>query len=311
MITKKHLDALIASRFDLLKSKDIFKNNLEELKNSIESDLNSIAELSLIETATKRFEFFKLENTCAENFQERIIEIDDNKFVMAGIRFRGLNKERPFISIYANFELSDENLPDIANLINREFSLFKPQAFQFHSNSEKEFTDVKLEIDHYTVVGFIDQIIEDQLPNRREVIELKEIRTIDFYTEYLEEYSLFHKKNFALINEVNPESLEDFKIAMKNSLIYQVFIDNEVAGVIAASPTEYKGIKSIYIFEEILYNDFKGFKFGSYIQKAFTKKLVGRGHLLWGTISHLNQVSLKTALRNGRKIEEISYFYKL
>lgn len=73
MITKKHLDALIASRFDLLKSKYIFKNNLEGLKESIKTDLSSLAELSLIEVATKRFHFFNLDDTRPEDFQERII----------------------------------------------------------------------------------------------------------------------------------------------------------------------------------------------------------------------------------------------
>lgn len=44
MITKKHLDALAVFKFDLLKSKDILKNNLENLKREIRSDLDSISE---------------------------------------------------------------------------------------------------------------------------------------------------------------------------------------------------------------------------------------------------------------------------
>lgn len=311
MITKKHLDALIASRFDLLKSKDIFKNNLEALRESIKVDLSSLAELSLIEVATKRFHFFSLDYTRPEDFQERIIEVDQNKFIMAGIRFRGLNKERPFISVYANFEIKNNHLSEIATLINKEFSLFKPQAFQFHSTSEKKFEREELEVDHYTLVGQVHEIVKEELPIRKETIELKEIHALEFYNEYLEEYKLFHRKNPDLIDEVNPESLEDLKEAMDNALIYQILIDNKTAGMIAASFTEYNGIKSIYIKEEILYDTFKGFKFGVYLQKEFAKKINGRGHFLWGTIAHLNQVSLKTALRNGRKIEEISYFYKL
>jgi hypothetical protein len=39
--------------------------------------------------------------------------------------------------------------------------------------------------------------------------------------------------------------------------------------------------------------------------------LQGRYQLLWGTISSLNQPSLKTALRNERKVEEIEYSFKL
>ena len=311
MITKKYLDALAASKFDLFKSKDIFKDNLEGLKKEIVSDLDQLAQLSLPEVYTERFDFFKLSGTIAEDFQERILEVENEKFIVAGIRFRGLNVNKPFVSIIANFEITSDKLSDLAKLIKKNFSIFKPFAFQFHLPSEVELIAPDLGIDRYTIAGAIEDLIDYKLPERPETVEIVELNNTDFYDEYIAEYTIFHKKNHELRDEVKPESLEVFKEAINNHLLYKVIIENEYAGIIAGAVSDYYGIHGVCIIEEILYDSFKGKGFGVYLQKEFAKKLQDRHQLLWGTISSLNHSSLKTAFRNGRKVEEVEYSYKL
>lgn len=311
MITKKHLDALAASRFDLLKSKEILKNNLENLKKDIESDLSSLSELALPEVCNERFNFFKLDGTIAKDFQERILEVEKDRFVMAGIRFKGLNVNKPFISIHANFEISAGELSQLAKLVKREFSIFKPQALQFHMPSGLEINAAALEIDRYKIVGSISEIVKDKLPKRTEQVEVIELHSTEFYNDYLNEYQIFHKKVPDLVDEVKAESLEDFQESIDNKLLYQILIDGKKAGIIAGSAFDYYGLKGVCILEEILYDSFKGKGLGVYVQKEFAKKLINRYQVLWGTISHLNRPSLKTALRNGRKIEEIEYSFEL
>ena len=311
MITKKHIDALAASKFDLLKSKDILKDNLEGLKKEIVSDLDQLAELSQPEVYIERFNYFKLDRTTAEDFRERILDVEKDKFIMAGIRFRGLNVNKPFISIVANFEITNDRLSSLAKLVKNEFSVFKPIAFQFHLPSEVELIAPGIGIDRYTIVGSVEKLIERKLPRRVETIEIVELNNTEFYDDYLSEYKIFHDKNQNLKDEVKPESLEDFKEAISNQLLYKVIIEDKHAGIIAGSAFDYYGIKGVCILEEILYDSFKGKGLGAYLQKEFAKKLRGRYQLLWGTISSLNQPSLKTAFRNGRKVEEIEYSYKL
>lgn len=311
MITKKHIDALVASKFDLLKSKDILKDNLEGLKKEIASDLDHLAELSLPEVYIERFNYFKLDGTTAKDFRERILEVEKDKFIMAGIRFRGLNVNRPFISIVANFAITSDRLLGLAQLIKKEFSIFKPIAFQFHLPSEVELIAPELGIDRYTIAGTLENIIEHKTPERIETVEIFELSNTEFYDDYLNEYKIFHEKNHNLKDEVKPESLEDFKEAIDNQLLYKVIIENKHAGIIAGSAFNYYGIEGVCILEEILYDSFKGKGHGVYLQKEFAKKLRGRYQLLWGTISSLNQPSLKTALRNGRKVEEIEYSFKI
>lgn len=311
MITKKHIDALVASKFDLLKSKDILKDNLQGLKKEIASNLDQLAELSLPEVYIERFNYFKLDGATAEDFRERILEVEKDKFIMAGIRFRGLNVNKPFISIVTNFEITSDRLSSLADLIKKEFSIFNPIAFQFHLPSEVELIDPKLGVDRYTIAGAIENLIEHKLPERVEKIEIVELNDTEFYDEYLKEYKVFHEKNHNLKDEVKPESLEDFKEAISNQLLYKIIIDDKHAGIIAGSASDYYGVKGVCILEEILYDSFKGKGHGVYLQKEFAKKLRGRYQILWGTISSLNQPSLKTAFRNGRKVEEIEYSFKI
>ena len=311
MITKKHLDALAASKFDLLKPNDIFNDNLKSLKKEIASELNQLAELSLPEIYTERFNYFKLDGTTAKDFRERILELKNDQFIMAGIRFKGLNVKKPFISIVANFEIKSDRLLVLAELIKKEFSVFNPIAFQFRSSSEVELIAPGLSIDRYTVVGTIENLIRQKLPEHKETVEIVKLNNTDFYADYLNEYKNFHDKINNLKDEVKPESLEDFKDAICNQLLYKIFINGKHAGIIAGSAFDYYGVKGVCILEEILYSSFKGKGYGAYLQKEFAKKLQGRYQLLWGTISSLNQPSLKTALRNGRKVEEIEYSFKL
>lgn len=311
MITKEHIKALTEVKFDLLKSKVILKNNLE-LRNIIEADLVSQMDLQLPEVASGRLNFFKINGATSDDFKERIIEIDSNHFLMAGIRFRGLNINKPFIEVIPNYTPSADSLPQWAELIKKEFSIFKPQCFQFSMPSEHQYPD--LTIDRHTVVGNVKELLKVNLPTSTCKITLEEFENTDFtdfYDSYLNEYTLFHKAAPHLIDEVKPESLEDLSQALQDKLLYKIIIDGVHAGIIAGSFSEYYGLKSVYIIEEILYNSFRGKGMGAYIQKAYLEKVQNKCDYLWGTISDMNQSSLKTALKNGRKIEEIQYIYKL
>lgn len=168
-----------------------------------------------------------------------------------------------------------------------------------------------VKIDRHTVIGSIKDLLAIELNSIKDEIKLRLLSDTTFYDDYLREYQLFHQRSPELKFEVKPESLEDFEEAIKNELLFEVVINGKKAGIIAGSATDYYGVNAAYIFEEILYESFRGKGFGVHVQKAFTKKLKGRFSLLWGSISELNSPSLKTALKNGRQVSEIDYFFEL
>ena len=311
MITKMHIDSLAASKFDLLKSNEFFKNHMEKVHKEIRGELESLAGLAAPEVCLDRCHFFNLKGTTPDDYKERILELSDNKFLLAGIRFLGLDITKPFVSVQTNFKDLNENIvSEIFDLVWKNFSMFKPQSIHLTLPSDFKISIPTMQIDRYTVVGVVDDIIEKELTSISDSIELVALTNLEFYDEYIKEYEIFHKRNPALSSVVKAESIDDFKEAIQDELLYKIIINGSTAGLIAGLARDYYGLKGVNILEEILFDTFKGKGFGAYIQKAFTLKLKNRYFVLWGTISDLNLPSLKTALKNGRRVTEIEYIFK-
>ncbi len=88
-------------------------------------------------------------------------------------------------------------------------------------------------------------------------------------------------------------------------------IDGVFAGVLAGTRKDYHGVSGVSILEEILFHEFKGKGNGVHTQRCFAERIKGSYEVLWGTIAQKNEPSLRTALRNGRRISETDYFFRL
>lgn len=270
--------------------------------------------LGSLEVCLERCQFFKKEGVVPMDYRERIIELSNNKFILAGIRFYGLDILKPFISIQlGSCDLIEKPFLEIIEKVLNEFSLFQPRFIHLKLpiNININIDIPLMKIDQYTLVGDIDEVLTKNLDLRPEKIELIELSHLDFYDSYKKEYDLFHQRSPSLLHVVKAECLEDFEEALSNQLLYRININDTFAGIIAGVPRDYYGFKGVCILEEILFDKFIGKGFGAYVQKAFIKKLQNRYKVVWGTISSSNISSLKTALKNGREITEVEYLFSV
>ena len=134
---------------------------------------------------------------------------------------------------------------------------------------------------------------------------------MSFYDDYVDQYKILYDHSPHLKNEVKVESLESLNEAAKEGLLFEIKINSMRAGVIAGYVEDYFGKIELCILEELLFEDYRRKGFGAYLQKEFAHKMQSRFELLWGHISELNPSSLKTALKNGRKITEVEYRFKI
>lgn len=311
MITKNHVDALIASKFELLKANEFLNTEKDKILSAIREEMESLTQLASIEVCVDRCNFFNLDKTSPEDYSEKILKLDERNFILAGIRFRGLDVKKPFIGVQISNSIVNESLIyQISELVKKEFAIFSPLAVQLKLPSNYPISMPNMKIDRHTVVGSIENLLAIELNQIKDEIVLKPLHNTNFYDNYLKEYELFHQASPEFKFVVRAESLDDFQEAIKENLLFEIVINGKMGGIIAGSATDYYGVNAAYIVEEILYDPFRGKGFGAYIQKAFTKKLKGRFSLLWGTISDLNYPSLKTALKNGRQVSEIDYFFE-
>lgn len=313
MITKLHIDALTASKADLYRSVEHFRNlDHMQLLLSIRQEIESLAELVSPEICLKRCERFNIVGVLPCDYEERIITLDENTFLLAGIRFQGLDVTQPYVSVLGNFKKA-EDIPfsQIAELIKEEFKVFKPQSFHMNFPEGVDIPAHNFKVDRYTVMGIIKEVVDQKLAAIQDIVELVALKEMNFYEEYVSEYEKLYDKSPYLKNEVKVESLESLNNAAKEDLLYEILINGERAGVIAGYAEDYFGKKEICILEEILFEAYRRKGFGVYLQKAFAGKMLKRFELMWGHISDLNPSSLKTALKNGRKITEIEYSFSL
>lgn len=300
MLTTKQLETLALARYESLRSIELASKNKTTVLEQIINEIKELYPLSSADVCQIRHARFHVPESSPDDFQERIIHLDNEDFILAGIRFKNLKLDKPFISVWS----SSSKIPveTIGKRIKKEFAVFRPKHFQMrfpypaHTN-----------IDRFIVAGLIKE-----MPNLySEAVELRPATSIDFYDRYLEEYEAFYQKDPELRHEVRTESLEGFDEPLKKGLLFKVFIKDKFAGLMAGQESDIYGRKGLCVYEELLFQEFKGQGHGPLIQNAFAKKFENQFEVLWGTISPLNIRSLKTALRNGRKITEADYFFYL
>ena len=313
MITKLHIDALVASKADLYSSAEHFRNlDHKKLLLSIKQEIESLAKLASPKICLKRCQRFNLAGVLPCDYEERIITLDEDSFLLAGIRFQGQDVTQPYVSVMGNFKKT-EDIPfsQIAELVKKEFKVFTPNSFHMNFPDGVDNPPYKFKIDRYTVMGIIKEVVDLKLAAIIDVIELIALKEMKFYEEYVSEYEKLYDKSPHLKSEVKVESLESLNNVAKEDLLFEIVINGERAGVIAGYIEDYFGKKEICILEEILFEAYRRKGFGVYLQKEFAVKMLNRFELMWGHISDLNPSSLKTALKNGRKITEVEYSFSL
>ena len=310
MTIENHFNLILNARVKLYKGSKHFSHLSESaLTAAITEEMKSLEELAMPDVALKRHEFFSVPHAAPEDYYERVIEIEPSsgQYFIAGIRFRNLELNRPFITIMPSFSELDEGLIlKLSRKIKSEFKVFNPESFHFTMPEDVTCNAKALKIDRFTVVESIENL---DLSSAN--LKLTPLKSIEFYNEYVEEYEHLYRTSTHLRSEVRIEDLASLNEAGQLGLMYKLEIDGEVGGLIAGFIQNYYGQEAVCILEEIIFAKHRGKGLGVFLQKSFAKEMQPRFNVLWGQISELNKASLKTAQRVGRKITEVEYVHPL
>jgi hypothetical protein len=282
-----------------------FKTFADEdtIKQSIVAEYEDLYDLRDLEICRKRHDKFGESGGTIEDFCERIINLENERYALVGIRYKGLDIKKPFVSAWTNFsDISDNEI----KIISEEFKMFfpmhvnvqlAPNVFSKKAHIPKDFT----------IVGDLKKLENVNFKSERVAIEL--IEEMSFYETYSKEYDLFHLSNPILAAEVKKESFEDLEESMVDKVLYKIIIDGEYAGVVAGRVEDKYGVKGICVLEKVLFSKFRKQGFGSDFQQLFINEMAKKDFkIIWGNIFHENHGSLKTAQSTGRQIVETSYF---
>jgi hypothetical protein len=271
---------------------------------AIAEEIRGWEELASEAASQARKERLKLSQS-ASDLRERLVLDEDGKLIVAGVRFKNLDLNFPFIALYANFSLDCATIQRLALRLKSEFKAVRPLGFTF-DQAPGSVQGIPV----WSHVVFGRQLNQSaSLPG-----ELKITWPLSFahYTEYRDEYIRHLDKVPGLKGFVRIEPEKDLQTAAEKGLLLQVEDEKgNFLGIIAGQEQKLYGLQCLYIFEIFLCERVQGRGYAPNLQRSFLQHLHSRFSYVWGNIHDHNSPSLKTAQRAGRKIIQSEFFFPL
>ena len=241
-------------------------------------------------------------------YNHRVCEIAD-MHVMMGIRFRGRDRNQPFVDLVrANVPMADvSQIHAITDWVKEAFAVFKPLKVRFFQPSHITFP-----MDHALVATGDKRVLAASLSDMRsgdkpvgyERVNLKRAQSIEFYEPYAAAYAAIHRERPWLPSQAEAMAMDQAQDSIQTSYVFEVFVDGVWAGVISAERRDNEfGLQGYVVTEMVLNSAARGKGLGCAVQIQLAEALLPLGErsdLLYGTIGAENPPMLKTALRAGR-----------
>jgi RimJ/RimL family protein N-acetyltransferase len=238
----------------------------------------------------------------ASRYNHRLLEVNGLRFI-AGIRFFSGNIERPFISVARISKPlgSDAEKQVLTDFLQVEFAEFKPLTWQIFQSSHLPYQFVGCTGDKRVLVGKMQDMNTLPKPSHFERVRLEPATNLEFYPRYEASYQNLHAKYSWLADVSRMESFDDLQEYLINDQVFEIFVDNQWAGITVASRKAEFGLSGWYMIEITLEERWQGQGLGVAVQRALVSSLeFSEFDCLFGTIGAVNIPMQKTAARVGR-----------
>lgn len=223
--------------------------------------------------------------------------------VLAGIHFRNLRVDRPFVGVYAQTRDSTESeLVEASQQLGREFAHFAPWYVAWWSPEQHDLRGAPGAFnDKRWVVGNLEELrpTPTALPSSFSLARDSSGSSYPAYSRIFEDSLQRNPEWREDTAKTEPSAYED---CARNGLVVELRTGTQTVGIVAARLGSLRGVVGWEMVEEILAYEFRGRSLAPPLQRQFLSALDGaRAPLVWGTIAARNEPSLRTALRVGRK----------
>lgn len=268
------------------------------------------------ERAQKNFDHCQIEGSKAEDYKFRLISSPMGNLV-SSIRFIGGDLTKPHVLlVHKDFKLDTaEKVKTIGEILSKEYAIFKPQKIRWQS-AQKETTLVEendfITADLVYIAEFVDNIKARPLPLKSTHLQLKPSKSLEWYETYKTAFDQLLEGWPEYVNMGQLTTEEDFKSMMEKNLVYEVFIEDNWAGIIAAETDSEHFMKGYVMYEELFLKKYRGQKLAPVMQRQFIEKMpADDNQMIYGTIHSDNIASLKTAYRVGRQFAGMYLFAEI
>ena len=243
----------------------------------------------------------------ADEYKNRVVEVD-GLTLLTGIRFLGLDLQKPFVDIiYSSMysseaALSPEQLSAVKDAIRKAFSVFGPRRFRFYSPSNQpRFAKGG---DKRLLAAPLGVMLAQPEAETLRRVTLKRATSLAFYGDYAAMYEELLAEHPELQEVVRLEPEADMQTYLGEGYVFEIFVDGHPAGLTAVLEDVQTGLSGLCVMEIVLAKAFRAQGFGSTVQRRLAAALVAAGVaqdvLLFGTIGENNLPVRRAAARAGR-----------
>ncbi len=284
---------------------------------SASRELEDLLTLNDPAVMSRRSHHFSILGTTEDDYAEKFYRLDSDQAILAGIRHLSADPSHPFVHLMLPFAPKNSDLLRLAEFARSTFWKFAPKHLSFsarpRSASSNGLTESGAEffVARNHVVGRVTELRKLQVPAGFNRISFEPFDFTKSFSWYEKAYADFHLSNPQMKPWVPITDAEDLRDCVRDGWIFQVRVDGQVAGLVAARKEGFLGGPGAYMTELLLTEPFKGCRLASAVQRKFVNELEDGVEFIWGTIDARNQPSMKTALSLGRQVIRSEYFLKL
>ncbi len=241
-------------------------------------------------------------NIDAEHFKHRLLEVADKRLI-AGIRFTGMDIHRPFVQVAGISQpiTSNAERDQISAVLEREFNVFKPQRWRIFQASHQPYQFSGNDGDLRVLAGLLSNIKKRPLAEHARRIALRKAENLEFYPMYKDALETQYIHRPWLPDVARVETFEDMKHYLEHDQVWEIFVDEQWAGVTIASRGQEFGLRGWSMIEITLHPRWHGQGIAVHVQHQLGNALEDAGQdCLFGTIGAVNAPMQKTAARVGR-----------
>lgn len=241
------------------------------------------------------------------DFKNRWLALPGVGRALVGIRFKGLDPDRPFVDVVVTTRALETTAQfrGLVEALGRRFAVFAPRHVRV-------FVPSHLALELAPFVGraeweqrYLAAPIADMLrlprPAGYERVTLAAPPSLDFYPRYVAAHEEVYALRPAHREYARPEARDDLAAYVDDGTLFEVFVDGRWAGVVAGGRAVEQGMRGFIVAEIVLTGTFRGRGLGAAVQRHFAEVLPHHtGDVLMGTIHSRNAAAVATAKRCGR-----------
>ncbi|MFN3200271.1 MAG: GNAT family N-acetyltransferase [Bradymonadia bacterium] len=258
-----------------------------------------------LDAATRFAALCPVPDTQPQNYLGQRLDLGTHE-ALVGIRFLGLDPNTPFVDVLAtSFPLDDiDALRRCLRAACDAYAVFAPRRVRLRTGRAETETTLSAHFDvacdQRILAGPLEQL--HATPKHPEAYRLTLRRCVDtaFYARFRATYTAFNAHHRPPDDPIHVSTEDDLRSVVARGHVYEAFIDDRWAGVVAADPSTLFGAEGFVVHEMLLDESFRGQGWGVALQQALIEQLAPEGGLLFGTIAASNTASLRTAQRVGR-----------